>query len=129
MPAGAFERHFDLIVLNPITEKKLSSSGNFVPEGRQSFIENSSGTFTSIVTRYFDRYAISFEESNFILTDSFSISCKFSYKFSIVPNFCMSGIAVFSPIPFTPGTLSEESPIRPRTSITCDGKTPNFSNT
>ena len=41
----------------------------------------------------------------------------------------ISLVAVLAPTPGTPGTLSEASPIRPRTSITLSGVTPNFSRT
>ncbi len=41
----------------------------------------------------------------------------------------MSCAAVFTPMPGTPGTLSDESPISDCTSITLSGVTPNFSNT
>ena len=44
----------------------------------------------------------------------------------MLPYFWMSGIAVFSPIPGTPGTLSDASPVSPSTSMTLSGVTPNF---
>ena len=46
---------------------------------------------------------------------------------SILPNSIISSFAVFSPIPFTPGMLSAESPISPSISTTFSGGTPNFS--
>ena len=46
------------------------------------------------------------------------------YKFSIVPYFCIRLSAVFSPIPGTPGILSEVSPCKPLTSISCFGSIP-----
>ena len=42
------------------------------------------------------------------------------------PCAAISSRAPFSPMPGTPFTLSTESPIRARTSITCPGRTPNF---
>ena len=41
----------------------------------------------------------------------------------------MSAAAVFTPIPATPGTLSDESPASACTSITLSGPTPNLSRT
>lgn len=41
-------------------------------------------------------------------------------------NFSNSNIAVFFPIPLTPGILSELSPINPKKSHICFGKTPYF---
>ena len=38
-------------------------------------------------------------------------------------------MAPFSPMPFTPGTLSEESPMIASTSVMCSGPVPNFSRT
>ncbi len=41
----------------------------------------------------------------------------------------ISSAAVFGPMPGTPGTLSDESPISDCTSMTFSGPTPNFSMT
>ena len=46
------------------------------------------------------------------------------YKLSIVPYFCIRLSAVFSPIPGTPGILSDVSPCNPFTSISCFGSIP-----
>ena len=43
---------------------------------------------------------------------------------SIVPNWAISFIAVFSPMPFTPGILSVASPMSPMISTTRAGSTP-----
>ncbi len=49
---------------------------------------------------------------------------------STVPNRRTSSRAPFSPIPGTPGMLSDASPMRASTSTTCAGGTPNsFSTT
>ena len=46
------------------------------------------------------------------------------YKFSIVPYFLIKLIAVFGPIPGTPGILSDVSPCNPLTSIKSFGLIP-----
>ena len=46
------------------------------------------------------------------------------YTPSSEPNVWISASAVFSPMPVTPGMLSELSPIRLFTSIICAGATP-----
>ena len=43
------------------------------------------------------------------------------------PYFWINSVAVLGPTPFTPGMLSLASPIRPITSITLSGGTPNLS--
>jgi hypothetical protein len=47
-----------------------------------------------------------------------------SSTFSSEPNFCSSCEAVFSPIPGTPGMLSEVSPRSPIRSVISSGGTP-----
>ncbi len=60
---------------------------------------------------------------------SVSTSSSRASSSSTEPNFWMSAWAVLSPIPFTPGMLSIESPLRPMTSTTFSGGTPNRAST
>ncbi len=81
----------------------------------------------SIVPNSFDIKANSLLSIIFSLCLPFKSSSLFStflYKFSILPYFCTNDKAVFSPIPGTPGMLSEESPCNPFTSISCLGSIP-----
>ena len=55
------------------------------------------------------------------------LSSMFWYTPSSEPKACTSERAVFSPMPFTPGMLSEVSPIRLFTSMSCLGARPYFS--
>ncbi len=55
------------------------------------------------------------------------LSSMFWYTPSSEPKVCTSERAVFSPMPFTPGMLSEVSPIRLFTSMSCLGSMPYFS--
>ena len=83
-----------------------------------------------MVPNSLDKYANSLFCSIFSLVFPFNSSLPSSiclYRFSIEPYFFISSSAVFSPIPGTPGILSELSPISPLTSISCFGITPYFS--
>ncbi len=60
---------------------------------------------------------------------SFFTWSRFSYSASSEPNWFINSAAFFGPMPGTPGTLSDESPIRLWTSTTRSGVTPNFSST
>ena len=67
---------------------------------------------------------------NFSLAFGFKLSFPSSialYKPSIVLYVLINSNAVFSPIPETPGILSEVSPISPFTSISCFGLIPYLS--
>ncbi len=77
------------------------------------------GTSRMMVTSSFERRACSllFSRFSFCLPLSWSVDSRI---FSMDPNCLMSFLAVFSPIPGTPGMLSEASPQRPRMSMTCD---------
>ena len=91
---------------------------------------SSMGTCILIVPNSLDKYAISLFCFIFSLVFPFSSSVPLStslYRFSIEPYFFTRSNAVFSPIPGTPGMLSELSPINPLTSINCFGITPYFS--
>ena len=83
-----------------------------------------------------------FNVTNFLLSSALSLLAKsvslllfcgissiFFNKVSKVLYLLISSAAVFTPIPGTPGILSEESPAKDWTSITWLGLTPNFSNT
>jgi len=102
-----------------------------------SFILNSSrfssiGTSKFIVPSVLESIANSLFSNNLSFAFGFKSSSPFSiasYIPSIVLYFFTSSNAVFSPIPGTPGILSEVSPCKPFTSISCFGVTPYFFNT
>ena len=77
------------------------------------------GTSRMMVTSSFESIACSllFSRFSFCLPLSWSVDSRI---FSMEPNCLMSFLAVFSPIPGTPGMLSAASPQRPRMSMTCD---------
>ena len=56
-----------------------------------------------------------------------ALSSMLSYTPCRLPNFEISASAVFSPMPGTPGMLSDESPIRLFTSMSWGGSMPYFS--
>ena len=96
----------------------------------KSSILLSSGTSLLIVPSVLERYAISLSLTNFSFVFGFKSSFLSSialYSPSIVLYFFINSNAVFSPIPETPGILSEVSPISPFTSISCFGLMPYFS--
>ena len=96
----------------------------------KSSILLSSGTSLLIVPSVLERYAISLSLTNFSFVFGFKSSFSSSialYSPSIVLYFFINSNAVFSPIPETPGILSEVSPISPFTSISCFGLMPYFS--
>ena len=81
----------------------------------------SMGTSLSIVANSFDILAISLLFSMFSRALFFFICSVLFKMFSISPNCSNKDNAVFSPIPGTPGMLSEASPIKPFNSTTCSG--------
>ena len=83
-----------------------------------------SGTCVSRMTSAFDSRAWSAKVMRLSRRLSCLISDARSSSVSRSPNSLMSRAAVFTPIPGTPGTLSEESPISACTSTTLDGGTP-----
>ena len=88
---------------------------------------SSIGTSRFILPSVLDKYANSLFSSIFSFCFPFksdSPFSNFSYILSIVPYFCISDSAVFSPIPGTPGMLSDVSPCNPFTSINCFGSIP-----
>jgi len=88
---------------------------------------SSIGTFVFISPNVLERYAKSLFCSNFSFCFPFtsaSPDSNFAYKLSIVSYFCTNERAVFSPIPGTPGMLSDVSPCNPFTSINCFGSIP-----
>ena len=99
-----------------------------------SFIKNSFGSFFIGTS--------SFKVTNFLLSKALSllaikvslllfclISDALSSRVSKSLYLLISSAAVLTPIPGTPGILSDESPASDWTSITCSGFTPNFSST
>ena len=88
---------------------------------------SSIGTCVLISPNVLERYAKSLFSSNFSFCFpliSASPDSNFLYKLSIVPYFWTNESAVFSPIPGTPGILSDVSPCKPFTSINCFGSIP-----
>ena len=99
-----------------------------------SLIINSFGSFltgTSFfkVTNFLLSSALSLFDKSVSLLLFWGISDALFNKFSKFLYLFINSAAVFTPIPGTPGTLSELSPARDWTSITWWGFTPNFSNT
>ena len=88
----------------------------------------SSGTSVSIVTSSRDRSSCSRSRSIFSRILPLT-SSRCSSTPCTEPNSAISLMAPFSPMPLTPGTLSEASPMIASTSITCSGVVPNFSST
>ena len=88
---------------------------------------SSIGTSRFILPKVLDKNAKSLFSSNFSFCFPFksdSPFSNFSYILSMFPYFWISDNAVFSPIPGTPGMLSEVSPCNPFTSINCFGSIP-----
>ena len=89
---------------------------------------SSIGTCKFISPKNLDNSAKSLLFSRFSFCFPFiSVACPASnclYKFSIVLYLFIKLNAVFSPIPGTPGMLSDESPCNPFTSINCFGSIP-----
>ena len=85
------------------------------------------GTSKLIVPNVLDKKAKSLLFSIFSFCFPFKSACpfsNFSYSFSILSYFFIRFNAVFSPIPGTPGILSDVSPCNPFTSINCFGSIP-----
>ena len=78
------------------------------------------GTSVMMVASSFERRAWSEKLMTFSFCFPLSLSV-FSSSPSTEPYWATSFLAVFSPIPGTPGMLSEASPQRPRISMTCLG--------
>ena len=76
------------------------------------------------VARCFDIRASSACSTRFCLRLAPEISSTLASTRSSVPNRCSSWVAVFSPIPGTPGMLSEVSPRSPIRSVISAGGTP-----
>ena len=85
-----------------------------VSPSRPTPISASSGTSRLSVTRLLERKAFSRSASSFFRTPSGFTSSRWAYRFSRLPQSPRSFAAVFSPIPRTPGTLSDWSPVRER---------------
>ena len=74
------------------------------------------GISIRILAKSRDKYASSLPLKSFVFCAPF-ISSIFLYILSRFSYFCKSFTAVFSPIPFTPGILSDVSPINAFMSI------------
>ncbi len=110
-----------------LNSSSLKKSVNFSISGRVRCVcskSKSIGTFRSMVARYLLFAAISLPFSNFSFRLLEVILSMFSRTFSTLPNSSISFTAVFSPIPLTPGILSEESPLKPFKSVIFSGQTP-----
>ena len=96
----------------------------------KSSIFSSIGTAKLIVPKVLERIAKSLFSSIFSLVFPFIVSAfpasNSLYILSILPYFWINESAVFSPIPGTPGILSEESPWSPFTSINWIGSKPPY---
>ena len=84
----------------------------------------STGTARSISARKRLTSASCLPLNSFSLNAPFSPASALSSVFSTLPYFWISFTAVFSPMPATPGILSDWSPIRLFTSISCLGSSP-----
>ena len=90
-------------------------------------VRSDKSTSSFSVTNLREMYAISRFARNSSRMRAFSTSSRCAYKSSSVPNRFINSAARFGPMPVTPGTLSDESPISDCTSTTRLGVTPNFS--
>jgi hypothetical protein len=111
-------------VLNSRRLRRSTRVGQSGSSTRHAPRSNSIGTSLSIVARCLESLACSscsfrrrFTRSGFTLSALSKISSK-------APSACMSLTAVFSPIPGTPGILSDVSPANPLISGTYVGSTP-----
>ena len=123
------ESNLEIMLLNSNFFTIASASLLNISSKTQSDIFTSTGTLVFIVASVLLIWAISkcsFKASLFLL---FFISSACSNAFSIEPYSLIIVVAPFSPIPGTPGILSEESPISAFTSINSLGVTLYFSNT
>ena len=87
-------------------------------------ISISIGTSFIMVASFLLKIACSLYSIKFCLSLAPFILSIFCKTFSTLPYSLISLYAVFSPMPGTPGILSDVSPIRPLTSINCVGVTP-----
>ena len=104
---------------------KAGSSGRTF----SSSISSSRGTSVRSDTSSLEMRACSANSMRFSRRLFCLISLARSSSVSRSPYSPISCAAVFTPIPGTPGTLSEESPASAWISITCSGPRPNFSTT
>ena len=106
------------------------NSSNFAHSGSRisrSLAETSSGTSGWKVASSRLSLMLSMFSDTAFLIFTFFIFSRFSIMLSRFLNSFNSFTAVFSPIPGTPGMLSEASPMSAMTSGNCDGATPNLS--
>ena len=82
---------------------------------------NSIGTSNTMVAKNLDSNACSLLSSRALRNDLASILSLFAIASSMEENCFKRAFAFFSPIPATPGILSELSPQSPNISITCLG--------
>ena len=74
-----------------------------------------------MVANFLERIPLSLLASIFSFNAPFNLSV-FAKRFSIEPNSFNNFLAVTSPTPGNPGILSAASPIIPKKSITCSGR-------
>ena len=103
--------------LKPSSFTSLYASAVYMFPSFASSKSSSISASISIVASFFERIAMSKFSSRVCLTEFFVISPMWSLRLSMSPYCFSSSVAVFSPIFGTPGILSEESPIRPLSSI------------
>ncbi len=116
-----------IIDLNPIFLKKAEMDCLSNPSILSDSTSISTGTSLRISTSSLLSLASSaFSASAFLALFGVTSSTR-SMAVSRSPKSCMILRAVFSPIPGTPGTLSEESPMSALTSTSCFGSSPYFS--
>jgi len=95
-----------------------STSGSVTLNSSSS---NSTGASNIMVANSFERSAWSAKFSTFSFCFPFSLSVFLS-RFSTDSNSAIKSLALFSPIPGTPGILSEASPHKPNISMSCSGR-------
>ena len=105
---------------NVLINSRLSEL--YISSPFMSSSDTSSGTSQLIVTSIFEKYASSLPSVRSFADLGFSFS-RLAYRLSKLWYSDISEVAVFSPIPDTPGTLSELSPMSAFTSINSSGVT------
>ena len=104
-------------VLNSNSVKMSRMASALTGQTSKSFSSKSIGTSLIIVANDLDIRPCCWKRSTFSFCLPFS-SWTFANKPSMEPYFATKAFAVFSPIPGTPGILSEASPHKPKISMT-----------
>ena len=109
-------------VVNSSLRRKPTSASVSGARTAVSASSTSTGTWVSRMTSALDSRAWSANVMRLSRRLSCLISEARASSVSRSPNSLISSAAVFTPMPGTPGTLSDESPIKACTSITLDGR-------